>query len=238
MNDPKRPPYLSLIIPVHNQQDHIGRILSGYLSHLDSLERRFEIVCVINGSSDDSAKICREFATRDERVKPVETDESGWGRSVKRGLIEAEGTVLCYTNSSRTTPDELLETLNVYMKNPESAVKAHRIVRQGFLRRIGSSLYNLESRILFRLRSKDINGTPKVFPREMTTLMHLQETGDLIDLEFAVRARRAGISVIEVPISQTQRAGGRSTTNWKTARGLLLGALGARFGRAMTGWRE
>jgi hypothetical protein len=193
---------------------------------------------VINGSSDGSARICREFAAGDVRIRPVETDESGWGRSVRRGLREAKGSVLCYTNSSRTSAAELVEVIRMQLNHPEAAVKAHRTVRQGALRRIGSGLYNLESRLLFRLRSKDINGTPKVFRREMTPLMNLQETGDLIDLEFAVRARRAGIEIIEVPIEQTRRAGGRSTTNWKTARGLLLGALGARMGRAMTGWRD
>jgi len=231
-------PRLSVILPVHNQQDHIGRILTDYLSMLETLGQTFEIVCVVNASSDDSARICRELAAQDKPLRIVETDEAGWGRSVRRGLREAQGSVLCYTNSSRTTAEELRLTLELQMNHPESAVKARRTVRQGFLRRIGSGLYNLESRVLFRIRSRDINGTPKVFSRSMTTLMNLQEDGDLIDLEFAVRARRAGIPVVEAPIAQTQRAGGRSTTNWKTARGLLLGALAARLGRANKGWRD
>jgi hypothetical protein len=89
---------------------------------------------------------------------------------------------------------------------------------------LGSLLYNLECRALFDLSYWDINGTPKVFPRQFDPLLRLQREDDLIDLEFCVTCRQQQLPVIEVPILTATRHGGASTTRLGSAMRLYAGA--------------
>lgn len=216
---------ISVVLPVHNQADHVGALLDGHREALARGGGDWEIVVVANACSDQTAAVCRAIAAEDERVKVIELAEGGWGRAVKAGLRVATGELLCYTNSARTQP-EMLTLLLLYARAyPGVVVKANRRIRDSLRRRLGSLLYNLESRALFDLATWDINGTPKVFPRSCEHLLTLRSDDDLIDLEFLAICRRHGYPVIEVPLLQTVRHGGRSTTNYASAVRMYVGAL-------------
>jgi hypothetical protein len=103
-------------------------------------------------------------------------------------------------------------------------LKANRKIRDNWRRRLGSLIYNLECRALFDLPIWDINGTPKVFPREFGALLELERDDDLIDLEFAWVCKREDYPILEVPLLATQRHGGRSTTNYGSALRMYVGA--------------
>lgn len=214
----------SLILPVHDQGDHIAALVDGYMQTLRDHLRSYEIILVANGCADDTVERCVELEARHEPVRHVALEDSGWGRAVRRGLREARGDVICYTNSARTSA-EILTLILVYSRiYPDVVLKANRRVRESLRRRFGSLLYNLEARALFDLSVWDINGTPKVFPRKFSKLLELERDDDLIDLEFNVVCRREGYPVIEVPILATQRYGGQSTTGYKSAAKMYLGA--------------
>jgi glycosyltransferase involved in cell wall biosynthesis len=209
---------------VHNQADHIGSIVSGYLGALAKLDRPAEVILVTNGCTDRSPQVAAELAASSEQVRTIDLPQPGWGRSVRAGLREAGGDILCYTNSARTTP-EMLSLLLIYeAAYPHVVLKANRKIRDNWRRRLGSLIYNLECRALFDLPIWDINGTPKVFPREFGALLELERDDDLIDLEFAWVCKREDYPILEVPLLATQRHGGRSTTNYGSALRMYVGA--------------
>ncbi|MBV8597777.1 MAG: glycosyltransferase, partial [Actinobacteria bacterium] len=207
-----QPSLTSIVLPVHNQEDHVAAILRGYLAALGSLPGEYELVVVTNACTDASPRIVDGLAEEDGRVRGVDLSEGGWGRAVKAGLASARGDLLCYTNAARTTPEILTLMLAYALAYPEVVLKANRRIRESRRRRLGSLLYNLEVRALFDLSVWDINGTPKIFPRRFDKLLGLRRDDDLIDAEFNVVCRRESYPVIEVPILSTERHGGRSTT--------------------------
>ena len=209
---------------MHNQADHIGSIVSGYLGALAKLDRPAEVILVTNGCTDRSPAVAAALAASNEQVRTIDLPQPGWGRSVRAGLREAGGDILCYTNSARTTP-EMLSLLLIYeAAYPHVVLKANRKIRDNWRRRLGSLIYNLECRALFDLPIWDINGTPKVFPREFGALLELERDDDLIDLEFAWVCKREDYPILEVPLLATQRHGGRSTTNYGSALRMYVGA--------------
>ena len=111
------------------------------------------------------------------------------------------------------------------LANPGLVIKANRRLRHPFVRRMGSVFYNVQCRNLFDLPVWDVNGTPKVFSRDVLDHLDLKENGDLIDLEFIVRCKELGIQILEVPIVSTVRHGGESTTNWVSAIKMYWGAF-------------
>lgn len=217
------PTLVSVVLPVYNQADHIERLVVEFQGHLERLRAPYEIVLVVNGSSDASEALCTAMAATDSRIKTFVEEKGGWGRAVRRGIAESTGDLICYTNSARTSGSDLALLLMYAIAYPNVVVKANRKIREHWYRRLGSLLYNLECRGLFDLSYWDINGTPKVFPRAFEALLKLEQNGDLIDLEFNVACRRQDYPVIEIPIFSSRRHGGGSTTNIRSAWAMYLG---------------
>ena len=161
--------------------------------------------------TDNSVALCQDLSNKNERIKVVQTAESGWGKAVRLGLKVAQGEIVCYTNSARTSPEVLYSVLQYSLINPDVVVKANRKIREGLRRRLGSLLYNLECRMLFDSPVWDINGTPKVFPRKYAPLLNLSREDDLIDAEFVALCRKHDYPMLEVPVLSTRRHGGKST---------------------------
>lgn len=215
---------VSVVLPVYNQADHIGQVIEEYLEALQRVQSPHEIILVVNASRDNSLAVCHELAQQHPTVRIVSTEEKGWGRAVRLGLSEARGDLLCYTNSARTGAANLVLLILYAIANPGTVVKAHRTSRESLKRKMGSLLYNMQCRLLFDLPTWDINATPKVFSRDVYQAMNLRSAGDLIDLEFYIQCKEAGRVILEVPIYWPQRAGGQSTTNYRSALGMYLGA--------------
>jgi glycosyltransferase involved in cell wall biosynthesis len=184
----------------------------------------FEIILVTNGCHDASVDICKTLVERHSTIRLIISETGGWGLAVRLGIQAARGELICYTNSARTTQQDLLLMLLYAYANPNVVIKANRKVREGVIRRLGSLLYNLECRALFDLPYWDINGTPKIFPRAFGQLLCLSRNDDMIDAEFNAICHRAGYPMLEVPIFSTRRHGGKSTTNVRSAFAMYIGA--------------
>jgi glycosyltransferase involved in cell wall biosynthesis len=218
----------SIVLPVHNQADHLEGLVRDYQEALRRLPRAHQIVLVPNACRDQTPDICRRMADEDGSIRVIELAAGGWGRAVRAGLAGADGDVLCYTNSARTSPQMLSVALLYANSYPDVVVKAQRTIRDNWRRQLGSLIYNLECRLLFGLPTWDINGTPKVFPRAFGKLLELTRDDDLIDAEFVVTCRREGYPIIEVPSLVTVRHGGASTTNYQSALRMYWGAYALR----------
>ena len=221
-------PQTSIVLPCRNQADHLGRILDAYLRVLDGTS--FELIVVPNASADRTRDIAEDIAGRDARVRVVENPAGGWGASVRVGLDAARGSVLAYTNSARTDPTVVPALLERH--RPDRLVKLRRVQRQAPLREFGSWLYNGEARLLFGVRSADVNGTPKIFSADFYRGLRITSTGDLFDLELLHHAQHAGLTIDEVPVPGFRRHGGRSTTTLGSAWNMYMGAVRLRWATA------
>jgi glycosyltransferase involved in cell wall biosynthesis len=218
------PDLISIILPVYNQADHIHGVVREYDEALSKVPRKREFLLVVNNCRDKSLQICDALAEEVKTARVLHSQKGGWGLAVKLGLQAAQGEVLCYTNSARTTGQDLALVLLYSVAYPDVIVKADRKIRDSWWRRLGSLSYNLECRALFDMATWDVNGTPKVFPRAFSKLLSLREDGDLIDAEFSAICRYENYPVIEVPILSSRRHGGKSTTGFRSALRLYWGA--------------
>jgi len=215
---------VSIVLPVYNQAEHIAGIVREYEAALTRLHNPHEFILVVNGCRDHSLEVCRALEADIKSVRVIHSERGGWGLAVKLGLQAARGDLLCYANSARTNASDLLLMILYAVANPESVVKAHRRSREDFIRRLGSFLYNVQCRVLFDLPTWDVNGTPKVFSRDIYKTLPLTFDDDLVDLEFFVRCKERGWLVLEVDTYRWQRHSGESTTKYRSALKLYVGA--------------
>jgi len=191
---------VSIVLPAYKQADTIGPVALELQRHVSKVPLQHEFLLVVNGPDDGTLEACQALEHSHAGFRVLQSDP-GWGHAIRRGLEEASGDLLAYTNSARTAGEDLALALLYAVAYPGVVIKANRRTRDNFRRRFGSLLYNLECRLLFDLANFDINGTPKVFPREFDRLLALQRADDLIDAEFTVLCRQFGYPMVEVPIA-------------------------------------
>jgi glycosyltransferase involved in cell wall biosynthesis len=216
---------LSVILPIYNQADHIEHVVVGFVSVLEHVPVDWEMLLIPNGCVDGSEEICGRLSEQNPRVLSRTSAKAGWGNAVRHGLRLAKGEILCFTNSARTSSETLRFALNEYLKKQPCVVKVRRVIRDSLLRKFGSYLYNIENYLLFGLRTMDINGTPKIFPRSYEALLQMKEEGDLLDLEFNVICRQNNYRVVEPETVSSARHGGSSTTKLDSAWRMYAGAF-------------
>jgi glycosyltransferase involved in cell wall biosynthesis len=215
-------PVFSIILPFYKQISHVEGIYNTYCEHLDRLKEPWELIFVINGPDDGTQARLTELNKR-ANVKVERLEKGGWGRAVKHGLAKATGDYLCYTNTARTDINDLTMILKYALVNDDNVVKATRIIREKFTRKLGSTLYNLECRMLFRVPIWDVNGTPKVLPRKVYDKIEITSEDDLIDAEIIALCVKNRVRIIEIPVIATKRLSGKSTTNYMSALKMYKG---------------
>lgn len=100
---------VSVIIPVYNSQEFVGGCLQQVLAQ--SLQE-IEIVCVDDGSTDDSADIVAQAAQRDSRVKLIQQENAGPGPARNVGIAAAKGEFVTFLDADdRYSSDDYLRVL-------------------------------------------------------------------------------------------------------------------------------
>ena len=81
---------LSIIIPVYNLQEYIGVCLDSCINQTMKNES-YEVICVNDGSTDNSLTIINEYCRKDERIKVVNQENYGVSAARNMGLSLAQG---------------------------------------------------------------------------------------------------------------------------------------------------
>ncbi len=216
--------FVSIVLPVRNQADHLRELITSYEKVLAGWHMAQQYILMVKACSDASLPIAQELSTLYASLRVLATDTPGWGSAVREGIRAAVGDPIAFANCARTNAATLAALIAQALGHRDAIVKANRQVRDGMIRRLGSWAYNCECRILFGLKGGDVNGTPKIFPRRFTPLLELTRSDDLLDLEFGIVCRDEGYHVLEVPTASIGRHGGNSTTNFRSAARMYLGA--------------
>lgn len=105
---------VSIIMPVYNVEEFIKEALDS-VTHQTLSE--IEIICVIDGSKDNSLKIIEEYAAKDSRIKILEQENQGQGIARNNGIKLAQGEYIGFVD-----PDDYIE-LNMFEELYNNAKK-------------------------------------------------------------------------------------------------------------------
>lgn len=87
---------ISVIIPVYNVDRYIVEALD---SVCNQTYRNLEIIIIDDGSTDNSAKICDEYAVKDSRITVIHQSNAGAAAAKNAGLRIASGKYLAFLDS-------------------------------------------------------------------------------------------------------------------------------------------
>ena len=172
-------PDISLVIPCYNEEEVITSTAVDLVKALEAQDINFELVLVDNGSVDSTAqKIDNLIADGYPIVKETIVVNQGYGNGILCGIKASRGKRVCMSCADgQVEAEEVAKACRVALQVKENKlVKVRRRFRMdGFDRKFVSIFYNILINIIFGgLNSIDINGGPKIIPKECLDLMQLQ----------------------------------------------------------------
>lgn len=110
---------VSVVIPVYNIERHLRQCLDSVAGQ--SL-RDIEVICVDDGSTDDSPKILADYASKDSRFQVITQFNAGPGAARNTGMAKATGEYLIFLDSDDWFEPDFLERMVAKAESTEADV--------------------------------------------------------------------------------------------------------------------
>ena len=105
---------ISVIIPVYNVENYLRECLDSITSQT---VKDIEIICIDDGSTDNSPEILKEYQKKDSRIKIITKENGGQATARNLGIKEAQGEYIAFIDSDDFIESEMLEKLYTKAKD-------------------------------------------------------------------------------------------------------------------------
>jgi glycosyltransferase involved in cell wall biosynthesis len=202
---------ISAVIPVFNEEENLPVLIPKVMEVLNQLSKVYEVICVDDGSSDNSRKILREMAIQYPTLRVLGLKENrGLSTALLAGMREARGDILITLDSDlQNDPADiprLLQCLDQY----DMATGWRQKRDDPWLKRIASKIGNGVRNRLSGEAIHDSACTLRVFKREC-----IQDIPVFNGMHrfLSTLVKREGFRIVEIPVSHHPRRFGKSKYN-------------------------
>lgn len=110
---------ISVVIPIYNSESFLASCIE---SVLQQTHRDLELILVDDGSTDNSGKICDDYAGHDKRIQVIHQPNRGRSEARARGVLQASGEWVAFVDSDDSLPQDALEHLYAAADNDTDIV--------------------------------------------------------------------------------------------------------------------
>lgn len=171
-------PTISLVVPFYNEGDGVDLFFERVVPTLQDLAASYEIVCVDDGSKDDTLAYLLRYAGQNSSVRVIELSRNfGKESALTAGIEHASGQAVIPMDADLQDPPELIAAMMDAWRNGSDVVLARRIDRStdSYLKRVTAKLfYHFHNRVSdtkipdnvgdFRLMSRQVVEALKQLP--------------------------------------------------------------------------
>jgi glycosyltransferase involved in cell wall biosynthesis len=233
---------LSLVIPFYNEEENIDGVVNGLAEKFEKASIDYELILVNNGSIDNSPQMLEGLAKeRPSRVKVVHVQvNQGYGWGIINGLREVSGEFVGFMcGDGQIDPESVLSVYNLIIEGSYDLVKVKRTARyDGVIRKAVSIVYNFGFLILFNVKTMDVNGSPKIWKRELLNVINPVSRDWFIDAEIMMKAKYLNLNMEEVPVEFLRREKGRSHVAFMAILEFVSNMFYYKFGKGMREWKQ
>jgi len=201
-------PFLSIVIPAHNEEQRLPDTLEKTFQFLQSQAYTSEVIVVENGSSDRTLDVARSFQPRFSSLQVIHMTQRGKGRAVHKGMLAASGEYRFFADADLSMPIQevnrfippALEPMDVAIASRE-APGAVRYDEPAYRHLVGRA-FNTLVRVMALPGLQDTQCGFKCFRGSIVEEIFPLQTlmGWSFDVELLYIAWRRGYKIVEIPI--------------------------------------
>lgn len=221
-------PKLDLVIPLFNEEKNVLKLLEMIQgSALPPILGR--VVLVNNGSKDNTGNLLKQVQANYPWAYPLHLEQNlNYGGGIFEGLKHTQSPVVGYLPGDlQVSADDVLVVYNALVTSGGALdgtfAKGRRTVRMdGFQTRFVSRVYTFIVNLFLNLKTKDVNGLPKVFSRSLLRALPVKMLPSFVfDAQLLWVAKGQGWKLLEVPVTFHARREGVSSWSGKRVRTYL-----------------
>jgi glycosyltransferase involved in cell wall biosynthesis len=222
--------YLSLVIPVYNEEESLPLLFDAIHGALDSLPKKWEVVLVDDGSRDQSLKVLEELAKKDtEHIRVVSFRRNfGQTAAMAAGIDYAKGEVIVLLDADLQNDPADIPMMLSKLDEGYDVVSGWRVKRKDtFITRTLPS--RMANGLISRVTGVDLHDygcTLKAYRREAITGFRLY--GEMHRF-IPVFAHSVGAKIIEVPVHHHPRQFGEAKYGLERTLKVLLDLFTVKF---------
>lgn len=200
-------PFLSIIIPLYNEQARINKLANVY-KFLDQQKFDYEVILINDGSADKTLETLKKLSRKFKFTLITYAENHGKGFAIKTGMLAAKGQYLLFTDIDLSTPIEEFTKFLPSLKKKVIIIGSRKTKgstlqsRQGFIRENLGKGFTLLSQVTFNLYLSDFTCGFKCFPKqaakEIFSKQKINRWG--FDPEVLFLAKKFGYKIIEIPV--------------------------------------
>jgi undecaprenyl-phosphate 4-deoxy-4-formamido-L-arabinose transferase len=210
LKNPSPEPYISVIIPVYNEEENLRELGERLMRTLSGMGRTFEIILVDDGSHDRSWEILTELHQKyPANLRALQFNRNfGQHQAIFAGFQAARGRVMITLDADLQNPPEEIPRLVAKIEEGYDTVGGWRENRQdSMFRKLPSLLVNLVMSKVTGTRLKDYGCMLRAYRREVIdSINQCQESSSFIPALANIFSRR----VAEIPVGHAERERGVS----------------------------
>jgi dolichyl-phosphate beta-glucosyltransferase len=216
---------LSVVMPAYNEGELLADSVSTVAHALRARGEPFEIVVVENGSTDATSHIADELSRVVPELRVLHLAEADYGEALRSGLLDATGAIVATFDVDCYDLD-FLDHARARIEGGSDLVLASKRAtgardERPPLRRAATALFSALVRAMLEVAATDTHGM-KVMRRSSIepVARACRLRTDLYDTELVVRAHRAGLAVVELPVVVDERRPPRTSLAGRVPRTL------------------
>lgn len=138
---------LSVVIPVYNEEAGLRELFGRLNKALNSLNLKYEVIFIDDGSRDKGLEILADFNQKDSRYKYISFSRNfGHQTAISAGMDFAEGKAVVIMDADLQDPPEVIPDLLAKWRNGAEVVYAKREAREK-----GFFLKSLTAKLFYKL---------------------------------------------------------------------------------------
>jgi len=208
-------PYISIVIPVHNEQEVLEELYSRLTTSLDKLGKPYEIILTNDGSTDKSTQMLKALhERRPDQIRVIEFNGNfGQHMAIMAGFERVRGQIVITMDADLQNPPEEIHKLVAAMEAGHDVVNTYRQDRQDSWWRLQVSKWHNRIRawMMPKLVMQDEGCMLRAYHRNIVDLM--ASTGESSTFIPALALTYAS-NPTEVGVAHAERSAGTSSYNF------------------------
>jgi SAM-dependent methyltransferase len=231
----------SVVIPCHNEEMNVRRLIDALLDTYDAYIH--EIIIVDDNSTDATAAVVGDAIAADARVRLIRrSPPNGVGRALREGYAAATGRyILTMDCDFVLLVPELRDLFDAVAAGREGAIGSRFsyesvLINYPFFKILCNRAFHLLVKLTLLSRVRDVSNNLKLYRADILKTLDIEEPHFAANVETGLKPLLAGHDIEEVPVSWINRTVGMGASSFRIVK-VAPGYFGALMRTIWRVWR-